>query len=716
MRMILKILSMRPFVWILSFILLSGFVFGITLKKENPNKDKLLLEIISYVLDRGHFDPKDINDVFSENAYMSYLENIDGQHRFFLKSDINSFNSYRHLIDDEIKNTQVEFFNLSFEKLMERMSQVEGFYKSLLETPFDFSIKDEINLDFKKASYANNLTELRSIWRKRLKLNALERFTSKKDEEVQKLEIDVSYVMKTDNELEVKAREIISENMDAFFERYNDLNRKDWFSIYINSIVLQFDPHTSYLAPNDKDRFDASMSGEFEGIGARLQKRNQEVKIVEVISGGPVWRDELLEIGDIILKVAQPNKEAVDISGMRLDDSIKLIKGPKGTQVILTIKRVDGSIEDVKVTRDVVILEETYARSSLITNDKESFGLIELPKFYVNFQDYNQRNAATDVKKELEQLKQKNVKGIILDLRNNGGGSLKTVVEMAGYFIKEGPVVQVKSTGGKKEVLKDIDPRIVWDGPLVILVNEFSASASEIIAAALQDYKRAIILGSKQTFGKGTVQNVFDLNRMITGGTYGDLGALKVTTDKFYRINGRSTQLEGVKSDVVFPNRYAYVEMGEKDQDNPLAWDSISPALYKTFEGLNNYEYSLSRSKQRVKDNPILTLIDEQALWIKKQQENYTYSLDFTSYKATRESNKTYSERFKKLGDYESSLEFQWLPEAGLQAEVNDDLIIKRKRWQKSLKKDIYISEAIEILKDLSTQLSGNNIIAEVKN
>ncbi|MGY8969500.1 MAG: carboxy terminal-processing peptidase [Flavobacteriales bacterium] len=712
----LKILSMRPFVWILSFILLSGFVFGITLKKENPNKDKLLLEIISYVLDRGHFDPKDINDVFSENVYMSYLENIDGQHRFFLKSDINAFNSYRYLIDDEIKNTQVEFFNLSFEKLMERMSQVEGFYKSLLETPFDFSIKDEINLDFKKASYANNLIELRAIWRKRLKLNALERFTSKKDEEVQKLEKDATYVMKTDNELEEKAREIISENMDAFFERYNDLNRKDWFSIYINSIVLQFDPHTSYLAPSDKDRFDASMSGEFEGIGARLQKRNQEVKIVEVISGGPVWRDELLEIGDIILKVAQPNKEAVDISGMRLDDSIKLIKGPKGTQVILTIKRVDGAIEDVKVTRDVVILEETYARSFLIKDDKESFGLIELPKFYINFQDYNQRNAATDVKKELEQLKQKNVKGIILDLRNNGGGSLKTVVDMAGYFIKEGPVVQVKSTGGKKEVLKDIDPSIVWDGPLVILVNEFSASASEIIAAAMQDYKRAIILGSKQTFGKGTVQNVFDLNRMITGGTYGDLGALKVTTDKFYRINGRSTQLEGVKSDVVFPNRYAYVEMGEKDQDNPLAWDSITPAFYKPFEGMNNYEYSLSRSKQRMKDNPFITLIDEQALWIKKQQENYTYSLDFTSYRATRQSNKTYSERFKKLGDYESSLEFQWLPEAGLQAEVNDDLIIKRKRWQKSLKKDIYISEAIEILKDLSTQLRGSNIIAEVKN
>ena len=707
---------MRPFVWISSFILISGFVFGITLKKEDPNKDKLLLEIITYVLDRGHYDPKDINDVFSENVYMSYLENIDGQHRFFLKTDINALNAYRYRIDDELKNTQVEFFNLSFGKLMERMSQVEDFYKILLKTPFDFSIKDEINLDFKKAPYASNLIELKKIWRKRLKLNALERFTSKKDEELDELKKDPTYVIKTDSELEEKAREIILENMNAFFEGYNDLNRKDWFSMYINSIVLQFDPHTSYLAPSDKDRFDASMSGEFEGIGARLQKRNQEVKIVEVISGGPVWRDELLEIGDIILKVAQPDQEAIDISGMRLDDSIKLIKGPKGTQVILTIKRVDGAIEEVKVTRDIVVLEETYARSSLIKDKTGSFGLIELPKFYINFQDYNQRNAATDVKKELEQLKKKNVKGIILDLRNNGGGSLKTVVDMTGYFIDEGPVVQVKSTGGKKEVLKDTDPSVVWDGPLVVLVNEFSASASEIIAAALQDYRRAIILGSNQTYGKGTVQNVFDLNKMISGGTYGDLGALKVTTDKFYRINGRSTQLEGVKSDIVFPNRYAYVDMGEKDQDNPLAWDRITPAPYKPFSGMNNYEYSLTRSKQRLENNPSLTLIDEQALWIKKQQENYTYPLDYISYKAMRESNKTYSERFKKLGEFESSLEFQWLPEAGLEIEINDDLITKRERWQKSLKKDIYISEAIEILKDLSTKLNRPNIIAEAKN
>ena len=201
------------------------------------------------------------------------------------------------------------------------------------------------------------------------------------------------------------------------------------------------------------------------------------------------------------------------------------------------------------------------------------------------------------MKKELEQLKQKNVKGIILDLRNNGGGSLKTVVDMTGYFIKDGPVVQVKSTGGRKEVLKDVDPSVIWEGPVVVLVNEFSASASEIIAAALQDYKRAIVLGSKQTFGKGTVQNIIDLNRMISGGTYGDLGALKVTTDKFYRVNGQSTQLEGVKSDVIFPDRYAYVEMGEKDQDNPLAWDRISPTYFES-SSIPNYKYAVERSKK----------------------------------------------------------------------------------------------------------------------
>jgi carboxyl-terminal processing protease len=705
---------MRPLIIISTFLLVSGLVFGITLKEEDPNKDKLLIEIISYVLERGHYDPKEINDAFSENVYMNYLDNLDGQHRFFLQSDINSFKEYKYQVDEQLKTAQLDFFQLTYTKLMQRMEQVEDFYKQLLSAPFDFTKKEEIDLNFEKAPYAKNLIELQSIWRKRLKLNALEGFAARKDVEQKTADKDSTYTPLSDVEIEVKARKEVEESMDYFFEQYNDLDRKDWFSIYLNSIVIQFDPHTFYLAPSDKERFDTSMSGKFEGIGARLQKRNQQIKIVEVISGGPVWRDELLEIGDVILKVGQKDEEPVDISGMNINDAVKLIKGPKGTQVFLTIRRVDGTIEEVAVTRDVVVLEETYAKSSLINDGKGTYGLIELPKFYINFKDYQERNAATDVKKELEQLKEKNVKGIILDLRNNGGGSLKTVVDMTGYFFEEGPVVQVKSTGGRKEVLSDTDKSVIWDGPLVVLVNEFSASASEILAAALQDYKRAVILGSKQTFGKGTVQNVFDLNRMITGGTYGDLGALKVTTDKFYRVNGRSTQLEGVKSDIVFPDRYALVDMGEKDQDNPLAWDRITPANYRP-KGITNYEYSVERSKQRLEESPYIQLIYEQAEWVKQQQNNYTYHLDYASFKAKREANRDYSKRFKKLGEFDSSLEFQWLPEAGASEEPNEDLITKRKRWEKSLKKDMYIYEAVQILGDLSNQIKGVNTIAQNK-
>ena len=705
---------MKSFIWISAFLLVSGLIFGINHKEKDPNKDKLLLEIISYVLDRGHYDPKDINDDFSENVFMSYLESLDGQHRFFLQSDINSFNAYKFRLDDQINDAKLDFFELTYNKLIKRMLQVESFYKDLLAKPFNFSLKEEINLNFEKAPYLNNQIELKNLWRKRFKLRALENFTSMKEDEQKILSKDSIYTVKTDSDLEAKARVEIIESMNVFFESYNDLKRKDWFSVYVNSIVVQFDPHTYYLAPSDKDKFDTTMSGEFEGIGARLQKRNQQIKIVEVISGGPVWRDQLLEIGDVILKVGQKDQEPVDISGMNINDAVKLIKGPKGTQVFLTIKRVDGTIEIVVVNRDIVVLEETYAKSSLINDTSDVYGLINLPKFYVNFKDYQQRNAATDVKKEIEQLKEKNVKGIILDLRNNGGGSLKTVVDMTGYFFKEGPVVQVKSTGGKKEVLRDVDPSVIWDGPLVILVNEFSASASEIIAAALQDYKRAIILGSKQTFGKGTVQNVFDLNKMITGGTYGDLGALKVTTDKFYRVNGGSTQLEGVKSDIIFPDRYSSIDMGEKDQNNPLSWDRITPASY-TPSGMANYDYALEKSKIRLEESHFIKLIYEQAEWVKKRQNDFSYSLDYNSYKAERDANKIYGERFKKLSEFKSDFEFQWLPEAGISDELNEDLKEKRKRWQKSLKTDMYISEAVEILKDLSIQISENNSVAQAK-
>ena len=436
------------------------------------------------------------------------------------------------------------------------------------------------------------------------------------------------------------------------------------------------------------------------------------VEITEVIIGGPVWKAKALEVGDVILKVAQKDEDPIEIGSMRLGDAVKLIKGPKGTKVFLTVKRVSGIIEEVVIDRGVVELEESYAKSSIIHKNGKNYGLIQLPKFYIDFKDQKSRNAASDVKKELEALKKRNVSGIIMDLRNNGGGSLKTVVDITGFFIDQGPVVQVKSTGGTKDILYDEDPSIVWDGSLVIMVNEFSASASEILAAALQDYKRAIILGSKQTFGKGTVQNVIDLNRIISGGTHGDLGAVKLTTDKFYRINGGSTQLEGVISDIVIKNQYSYIDMGEKDQENPLSWDSIEPAIYKKSGNLNNYDFVVSQSSKRLKDNPYTQLLEQQARRIEAQQDNYIYTLNYEDHLTERESNKKISEKFSVLKDYKSDLDFEWIREPG---DPNDEVVKERKnRWIETLQNDFYVSEAVNILEDLNINLD-NYPVAQVK-
>ena len=468
----------------------------------SSDKDKFLLEIISYVLEKGHYNPKEMNDQFSKNVFNSFIDAIDGQHRFFLKGDINNFKRYQYEIDDQLKSSNIDFFNLVYNKSIQRIEDVKDFYPSLLEKPFDFSVEETTSLDFKNNSFASNLNELKKVWRKRFKLSTLDRFVSKKEEEEFKKQKDSGYKIKSDIILENESRALTRQNIDDYFNWMDELERKDTFNAFVNSIVNEFDPHTQYFAPQDKELFDTSMSGKFEGIGARLQKKNEQVKIVEIILGGPVWRDNLLEPGDQILYVAQPGEEPVEISGMRLDDSIKLIKGPKGTNVILTVKKVNGEIEDVIIERDVIVLEESYAKSAIIKKNDKKFGLIELPKFYVDFKNYGERNAATDVKKALISFKEKSISGVIIDLRNNGGGSLKTVVDMAGYFIDKGPIVQVKSIGGRKEVLEDTDPSIVWDGPVILLVNEFSASASEILAAALQDYNRAIVMGSSQTYGK----------------------------------------------------------------------------------------------------------------------------------------------------------------------------------------------------------------------
>tara|TARA_B110000858_G_scaffold64558_1_gene74782 strand:- start:1200 stop:3329 length:2130 start_codon:yes stop_codon:yes gene_type:complete len=708
---------MKKIKFLLIATILTGIFYGFTLSSSiiNPEKDKLLLEVLAYVLERGHYDPETIDDAFSESVFMNYIESMDGQHRFFIQADLNNFNQYKTKLDDQIKGSELEFFDYTYQKYIQRQDQIKAFYKPLLERPFDFSLDEEIDLDYEKMGYAESLSELKNVWIKYFKLSTLGIYSDNKEEDLKKHMLDSTYVMLSDVDLEKQAREITRENMDVYFEVRNDLQRKDYFSIYLNAIATQFDPHTFYFAPQEKERFDTNISGKFEGIGARLQKKNQQIRIVEVISGGPVWRDKLLEVEDIIMKVAQENEEPVDISGMRIDDVVKLIKGPKGTKVYLTVKHVDATVEIIPITRDVVELEDAFAKSSIILKGEKKYGIIHLPKFYIDFKDYEQRNAASDVQKEIEKLKKENVEGIILDLRNNGGGSLQTVVDMTGFFIKEGPVVQVKSTGGKKQVLVDTDSSVSWNGPLVLMVNEFSASASEIIAAALQDYKRAVVIGSKQTFGKGTVQNVIDLNQIISKNTHGDLGALKLTTEKFYRINGGSTQLEGVKSDIVFPGRYTYIDTGEKAQDKPLSWDKISPASFQTWESTLNFDYALEQSKKRIASNSYMMLIDEQAKWIKSQQDENTYSLNYENFINERKNRIEETSKYDKLNEFKSPFKLETLNVDLPGLEKDTDLKESRLRWEKDLSKDIYLYEAVNVLEDLSYPIQKTNKLAQIK-
>jgi carboxyl-terminal processing protease len=683
-------------------------VSNVNFSSDEPNKDRLLVDLVSYVLDKLHYDPQIINDDFSIKVYDDFIDAVDSQKRFLLKSDLELFSQYRLSIDDQINSSDIAFFNVVYETLKKRINEVENFYGEILEVPFNFQINEEINLDYENLEYASSSDELKKIWRKRLKLSALDGYASKK--EIKDKEEAIS-----EEEIEKESRTAIFENLKDFFQFNNELERSDWFSIYLNSIVTQFDPHTSYLAPEAKEAFDQNISGKFQGIGARLFKRNQQVEISEIIIGGPVWRDNLLNVGDIIIAVAQSaEEEPTEISLMKLSDATDLIKGEKGTNVFLTVKRVDGGVEQVEITRDIVELEETYAKSSIIKDESNIYGLINLPRFYVDFDDYGERNAASDIKKEILELKNKNINGLILDLRNNGGGSLKTVVDITGFFIEKGPVVQVKSIGGRKEILKDNDPSIIWDGPLVILVNEFSASASEILAAALQDYNRAIILGSKQTYGKGTVQNVVDLNNVISGNTYGDLGSLKITTDKFYRVNGGSTQLEGVKSDLIFPNRYSYIDIGEKDLENPLSWDKIDPARYDNSVNFFNYAQAISNSKERIGQNEYFSIIDQHAKLIKSKQDDKTISLDYNSYKEDQEEFKLQSDKLKVIEEFNSPYLFEWNDNnLNANSSYNDDMKEKRDRWIKSLQKDIYVDEAMNLLKDLSS-FKGNDILSQI--
>lgn len=680
-------------------------------ENNNPDKDKMILELLAHVLERAHYSPIQMDDKFSKEVYKKYIDALDPFRRYFLQEDINKFKKYEDSIDDFVKNKDLTFFDLTYTTLLERMDESKSIYKDVLDKPFDFKVDESINVDYENLPYAKNKKDLKNIWHKQLKFSVLSSIDDKED--LQEKETDKSKI-KSFETLEKEAREAIRKNLDDNFIFFKDLTRDDWFSVFLNSIAERFDPHTFYFSPENKEKFDASMSGSFEGIGARLQKKGNGVEISELITGGPAWRGKELEKGDLILKVGQGKEEPIDIAGMRLDDVVKKIKGKKGTEVRLTVKKVDGEIKVISIIRDKVETEETFAKSSTVIKDGKLYGVINLPQFYISFDNKDERDAYKDVAKEIELLKAQNVEGIIMDLRDNGGGSLQTVKDMVGLFIDEGPVVQVKYAKGSPQVLVDKDRKVQWDGPLVVLVNNYSASASEIFAAAIQDYKRGVVLGSKHTYGKGTVQNIINLNEIIKGNTFGDLGSLKTTVQKYYRINGGSTQREGVLSDVVMPDRFTYFDMGERDEPNAMAWDKIEPAKYNTTGA--NFDNVIANSKLRVEKSDYFNLMKANSKWNFDRKDEKIVSLNYIKYKQKLKELEEKGKAFDGLKEYKNDLTFNPLQTEQELMKTNEAFKEKRERWFEELSKDAYVNEGLNVLIDIQKNVKSSNYVSMNKN
>ena len=682
-----------------AMIILGSWTFSIS-----DDKNSLVMRLLIQGLSSSHYTDVSINDEFSEHAFDLYLQKMDYNKRYFTARDINELNDYRDKLDDQVMAGKYDMYEKSVELFKKRMKDVEGIVEKYLDKPFDFSQKEEINFDEDKKDYASDKKELEERWRQLLKYQTLARMVNLKEGQQGEVENGDRDAVDSDKVLEKKARTGVGKSYTRVFRRMNGWTDKDYRSRYLSAVASTFDPHTNYYAPREKKEFDETFTGQYEGIGARLlEQDNGYIKITEVIPGGPAARQGELRAEDEIMKVAQGSEEAVDVVNMPVYEAVKLIKGKKGTTVNLTVKR-GAEVLTIPITRDVVVLEETYAKSVLVGEEGGArYGYIRLPSFYADFQDPQGPNCFRDVAREIDKLTDNNVRGIILDLRNNGGGALYDAVDMAGLFIEEGPVVQVKSRNRPPYVLRDEDPSVQYDGPLVILVNEFSASASEILAAAMQDYSRAVVLGSPSTFGKGTVQSFVNLDRFVQGSEdLKPLGSVKLTTQKFYRINGGATQRKGVIPDVILPDVYAYIEMGEKERENALAWDEIAAAEYEPWVSTGTFmKRAIQKSQKRVDSNPTFQKVDENAKRYKANRDLDIYPLDLKSYEQLRASQKAESDKYKDIFQEIPGFAITTLQEDLANIQADSIRSKEHEKWRKDLMKDPYVFEAVQVLGDL---------------
>lgn len=684
-------------------------LFSFCLPKDTKDLEKrdVMRAAMMKSLQLDHYLDMRINDAFSLKVYDLYIKSLDYNKKFLIESDISVLNSFSTKLDDEINEGGFAFLDTSVGIINKRIAQAETYFEEFLNKPFDFTVKEDIELDSKKLQFAKSEADLKDAWRKSLKYQVLVKYVEniERQEKAEK-ENDTSYVAKNIDTLEKQARLKVLKSHRDWFKRLKRLDETDRLNTYMKCITLAYDPHSAFYPPKEKEDFDISISGKLEGIGATLQEKDGYIEVIRIVAGSASWKQGDLKSGDVILKVAQGEEEPVDIVDMRLDEAVRLIRGPKGTEVRLTVKKkLDGMIKVIPIIRDVVILEETYAKSAVVKHEKigSTIGYINLPKFYADFSGRGGRSCSKDVKKELEKLQLDKVEGIVIDLRDNGGGSLSDVVDMAGLFIPKGPIVQVKSRTGAPSLYGDLDPRVQYDGPLVILVNTFSASASEILAAAIQDYKRGVIIGTP-TYGKGTVQRFADLDRYLKFGDtdFKPLGSIKLTTQKFYRINGGATQLKGVIPDIILPDTYSYIDIGEREMDCVMPWDEIAPAEYdisKVFRKKINKV--VKKSKKRVAKSDIFSKIREQAQYLKTQRDITVYSLNLDEYRKNEDRLKKESEKYKNLQPEIKEFEILTPTADEKLVKSNETKTETNKQFQKGLKNDPYLLEAIRVIKDM---------------
>jgi carboxyl-terminal processing protease len=667
----------------------------------NHNRSRLL----SYVLRRQvdhHYSGKSIDDELSQAAFQLYLKQLDSQKRLLLRSEVDQLLYFEKRIDNEINTGKIVLPLFGAQLFDESVPRAEKIVQKIMSEPFDFNKEETYETDPDKLDFCKTESELQERWRKELKYRSINRYLNlMEDAGYESLSaVPADKVL----EMEQEAREKVLKSHLDYFSRIKKETQQEHYDRYLNSFARSFDPHTSYMAPRTKEDFDIGMRGSLEGIGATLREEDGYIKVVKIIPGSAADRQGELHADDVILAVAQADAEPVEITDMRLRDAVSLIRGKKGSEVRLTIRRAGHKPMVVPIVRDVVVIEESFVKSTTISepDSDQRFGYIRLPSFYRDFEQTRNggggRNSTDDVKKAIEDFKNEKISGLILDLRNNGGGALTDAVGVTGLFIETGPVVQVRTSGGYTKVLADDDTSVAYRGPMVVLVNQFSASASEIVAGALQDYGRAVIVGSEHTHGKGTVQVIVDLDQSMTLKNmkqYMPLGALKLTTQKFYRISGDSTQYRGVVPDIVLPDRRQYNKFGERYLDHSLPWDAIEAAKYDQWRPSPADYTRLNRlSQQRVADNEDFEEIRSLAEVLNERMQNTRQSLNIAAvYKEMNDIQSVDSPHHGMSEDAE-----------GGKDEDDDAELSETEKLIKGLLEDPYALEVMAVLQDMQPE------------